>query len=415
MTTPPLSAASEYSLGFYARQPVFDAKGGVWAYSIYFRDGLASLTADGRREVATTSVLATVMGEAAGQRRIVKFAAQALVYELPLLFPRETLVVEVPEDMAADPSAMEALRRLKERGYTIAVSRFQADPKAAALHALADVLWVDALECGADRLAELVAACRAHGAVPGLMRIETGAVHQTALTLGFQLFQGHYFQEPQIVATRKLSSSQFSRFKLMQAIEQEDPDLKSLAETIRADVALSHKLFSLLNSAFFSFPHPVESVQQALALLGWQPLRTWIRLVILTDLTPPGKSSELPRAAALRGRFLEQAARSLEGGSRPRPESLSLVGMFSLLPALLDLSMPTILESLRLPDEVARGLADPAHPAAQWLALAEAFERADWPTVQTIIAALGLSPLAVAQAYSQSVQWTDALFRGVPG
>ncbi|HWR04102.1 MAG TPA: HDOD domain-containing protein [Humidesulfovibrio sp.] len=409
---PPLSA--EYSLGFYARQPVFDAKGAVWAHSIYFRDGIEAVSSEGRRSDATTSVLAALVGEGGGPRRIIKFSAQPLIYELPLLFPKETLVVEMTENLAGDMQAMEAIRKIKARGYLLAVSRFSGRPEAAPLHALADVLWVDALGCQEPELNRLAMACRAHPALPGLMRIETRAMHETARALGFQLFQGHYFQEPETIVTRKLSSSQFSRLKLLQAIEQEDPDFKSLAETIRADVALSFKLFGLLNSAFFSFPHPVESVKQALSLLGWEPLRTWIRLIILTDLTPPGKSSELPRAATLRGRFLELAGRSLGEGCHPRPENLFLVGMFSLLPALLDQPMSAILETLRLPEDVAAALTDQNHPAARWLLLAASFERADWAGVQATLVLLGLAPLAVAQAYSKALEWTDHLFRSVP-
>lgn len=414
MTDLPPSPSADYSLGFYARQPVFDAKGAVWAYSIYFRGGIEAASLEGQRSDATSSVLAALMGEGGGPRRIIKFSVQPLVYELPLLFPKETLVVETAEELAGDMQAMEAIRKLKARGYLLAVSRFSGRPEAAPLHALADVIWVDALGCTEPELHRLAAACRTHPALPGLMRIETRAMHETARTLGFQLFQGHYFQEPETVVTRRLSSSQFSRLKLLQAIEQEDPDFKSLAETIRADVALSFKLFGLLNSAFFSFPHPVESVKQALSLLGWEPLRTWIRLIILTDLTPPGKTSELPRAATLRGRFLELAGRSLGGACPTRPGNLFLLGMFSLLPALLDQPMPAILETLRLPEDVAAALADKNHQAARWLLLAAAFERADWPGVQDAIGQLGLAPLAVAQAYSKALEWTDDLFRGVP-
>jgi EAL and modified HD-GYP domain-containing signal transduction protein len=243
------------------------------------------------------------------------------------------------------------------------------------------------------------------------MRIEDRCVYERGKALGFRLFQGHYFQQPETVCTRTLSSSQFSRLKLLQAIEQADPDLRSLAETIRTDVALSYKLFGLLNSAHFSLPSPVRSVQQALALIGWEPLRTWIRLIILTDLTPAGKTSELPRSATLRGRFLELSA---QGRAAPGPEALFLVGLFSLLPAMLDQPMEQILEFLRLPAEVNAALLSREGGCAVWLTLAVAFEHADWAGVQAAITALGLEPLVVATAYAQAVEWTDTLFRSVP-
>lgn len=415
MTVPPPKDQAGYSLGFYARQPVFDPKGSTWAYSIYFRNGQHSaLPPEARADGATQNVLAALLGEGGGKRRLVKFAAESLIHELPLLLPKETLVVEVHEDLCGDPQGLDAVRKLKARGYALAVSHFSGREAAAGLHALADVLWVDALQHDRAELARLAAACQGLPGTPGLMRIEDKAVYELGKELGFKLFQGHFFQQPETVCTRKLSSSQFSRLKLLQAIEQENPDFKALAETIRADVALSYKLFGLLNSAFFSFPCQVLSVKQALSLLGWESLRTWIRLVILTDLTPAGKVSELPRSATLRGRFLELAAKSLEDPPVPRPDGLFLVGLFSLLPALLDTPMAEILACVRLPAEVAPALLEPGHPAAVWLALAVAFERADWPAVQEAIALLQLSPMAVAQAYTQALDWTDAIFRSVP-
>ena len=404
--------ATNYSLGFYARQPMFDNSGHLQGYSIYFRDGqCASVPYEGQEAGATHNVLAALLGEGGGKRMSVKFAAQSLIYELPLMFPKEALTVEVREGLFGDAQAPDSLRKIKAKGYLVAVGHFTGRPDATILHAMADVLWVDALAAKDTDLARLAESCQLFSATAGLMRIEDRCVYERGKALGFQLFQGHYFQQPETVCTRKLSSSQFSRLKLLQAIEQKEPNLRNLAETIRTDVALSYKLFGLLNSTHFSLPNPIHSVQQALALIGWEPLRTWIRLVILTDLTPTGKTSELPRSATQRGRFLELMA---QGRKHPGPEVLFLVGLFSLLPAMLDQTMEQILEYLHLPEEVSTALLGQESVCADWLALAIAFERAGWAAVQATLTRLGLAPLAVATAYSQAVEWTDALFRSVP-
>jgi EAL and modified HD-GYP domain-containing signal transduction protein len=413
MSTPQPSGPQVYNLGFYAQQPVFDRKGCVWAHSLYFRDGVPQAAAQPlSADAATSNVLAALLGETPAARRIIKFTTQSLAFELPLLLPPDTLVVEVQEDIAGDTETMERLRDLKQRGYALAVSGFSGRSAASALHALADVLWVDALARPSGQWPTLAEAATRHGAQPGLMRIETHAAHDESKSMGFALFQGNFFMQPQTVCTRRLSSNQFSRLKLLQAIERVEPDLKDVAEVIRADVALSHKLFGLLNSAFFGLPCQVQSVKQALALIGWEPLRTWIRLVILTDMTSGEKSRELPRAAALRGRFLELARAAAVTG--PDPDALFLLGMFSLLPALLDQPMAAILEAMRLPAPVEAGLLGRDAAATSWLALAQRFEQADWAGVQQSLDALRLPPLSVAQAYAQAQQWTDALFRSVP-
>lgn len=412
MTLPPSKPPVDFSLGFYARQPIFDDKGAIWAYSLYFRDGIeAAVPPETHQANATHEVLSTILGEGRGKRLVIKFPAQSLLYELPLLFPNQSLVVEVNEDLAVDVQALDALRKIKAKGYLVAVSHFSAKPEAGVLHSLADVLWVDALSASDGTLARLADSCQRFPSLHGLMRVEEPCVYERGMALGFRLFQGHYFQQPETMCTRKLSSSQFSRLKLLQTIAQEDPDFKALAETIRTDVALSYKLFGLLNSTYFSLPTIVQSVKQAMSLLGWEPLRTWIRLIILTDLTPDRKTSELPRAAALRGRFLELSA---QGRTSPTPDSLFLMGLFSLLPAMLDQPMEKILDGLHLPAEVRTALTEQQGPYAEWMELAVAFERADWARVQVALTALGLEPLPVATAYAEAVEWTDSLFRNVP-
>ncbi len=75
---------------------------------------------------------------------------------------------------------------------------------------------------------------------------------------GFTLFQGPFFKEPEILAERKLTSHQMSRFTLLRLIEAEDPDVDALAEGISADVSVSFRLLSYLNSAAFGFSQKIR-------------------------------------------------------------------------------------------------------------------------------------------------------------
>jgi len=401
-----------YGMGFFARQPIFDAQNELWGYGLFFREGLESTAACfADQDRATRQVLAAALeflgGEAA--RLCVQFTARAIQEELPLALPANRVVVDVSESVCADPEVLARLGRLKGEGYHLSVSDFSAQRECRELYALADLLWMDGLGAP-ERLLQLSGAAREFPALPAIKRVEDPARLALARELGFRLFQGYHFQQPQTVGVRKLSSNQLSRLKILQVLEQADPDIPALTETIRADVALSYRLLGFLNSAYFGFPDKVESVKQGLTLLGWNHLRTWLRLVVLTDLTPPEKTSELPRHATLRGRFLEAAARTRPGQS---PETLFLMGQFSLLPAMLDVPMEQIVGQLPLAEGVRQALLGADNVFGQWLALARGFERGDWAVVDAALEGLGLDPVAVATAYAQAVEWTDDLFRSI--
>ncbi len=405
-------ASPVYDMGFFARQPIFTASGELWGYGLLFRDRLESTAAGEQdRDEATRRVLAAALEQlsADAPRLSVQFSARGVVEELPRTLPRDLLVADVCEKTASAPGVLEHLAALKADGYAISVNSFSADPALAGLYALATILWVDGLKPRVE-VARLASAIRTLGAMPAIKRVENHEALSVARDLEFQIFQGYHFQQPQTVSVRRLSSNQLSRLKILQILELPDPDIPALAETIRSDVALSYRLLGFLNSPYFGLPSKVESVKQALTLLGWNQLRPWLRLVVLTDLTPPEKSSELPRHSALRARFLELASAGVPGAPA---QALFLMGLFSLLPAMLDVPMDQVVGQLPLSPQVREALLGHENACSAWLDLARGFERGDWEAVDLALERLGLSPVDAAVAYAQAVDWTDALFRGI--
>lgn len=402
-----------YNMGFFAKQPIFTESQGLWGYSLLFRDRLDS-TAAGTddHDEATRRVLAAALEHLSGDatRLSVQFSARGIAEDLPRALPKELIVADVCEQhMLGASGALERLRALKADGYVISVNSFSGDPACSELYPLASILWVDGLK-SRQEVERLAAAMRHMSATPAIKRVEDHEHVNTARSLGFQLFQGYHFQQPQTVGVRRLSSNQLSRLKILHVLELADPDIPSLAETIRSDVALSYRLLSFLNSPYFGLPNKVEGIKQALTLLGWNQLRPWLRLVVLTDLTPPEKSSELPRHSALRARFLELAAGGVPGAPA---QALFLMGLFSLLPAMLDVPMDQVVGQLPLSPQVREALLGRENDCSAWLALALGFERGDWDNVDKALERLKLSPVNAAVAYAQAVDWTDALFRGI--
>lgn len=401
-----------YDMGFFAKQPIFTGANELWGYSLLFRDRLES-TAVGTQDhdEATRRVLAAALEPLSGgaQRLSVQFSARGIAEDLPRALPREVVVADVCERAASAPGVLERLAALKADGYAISVNSFSADPALAGLYGLAAILWVDGLKPAVE-VARLSSDIRRLGAVPAIKRVESREAFDLARGLEFKLFQGYHFQQPQTVGVRRLSSNQLSRLKILQILELTDPDIPALAETIRSDVALSYRLLGFLNSPYFGLPSKVEGIKQALTLLGWNQLRPWLRLVVLTDLTPPEKTSELPRHSALRARFLELASAGVPGAPA---QALFLMGLFSLLPAMLDVPMNQVVDQLPLSPQVREALLGQENACSAWLHLARGFERGDWDAVDLALELLRLSPVDAALAYAQAVDWTDALFRGI--
>ena len=211
------------------------------------------------------------------------------------------------------------------------------------------------------------------------------------------------------MTARMLSSNQVLRFKLLKLIEQDDPDINSLAESIQADATISYRLLAFLNSAAFAFSQTIKSIHQAIYLLGWSKIKNWLRVVLLTDMNQSKKSDELVLLSAQRGMFLELVARDHDFWGFD-PESLHLLGIFSLLDALIGQPMTEIVTHLPLDNKMKSALCrEPNNEYLPLLRLSQCLEEARWQEAEGMVQQLNLDSAKVRMAFQKSINWAGGL------
>jgi EAL and modified HD-GYP domain-containing signal transduction protein len=401
-----------YAETFFARQPIFDAHQNLWGHELLYRHSFDAQTASfAKEDKATFDVIVNYYNQTNqldnfSGKIIINFTTQSILDESHYALAPGNSVLKVVESSVFEAPVLDALRRLKDDGYMLAVECACGRFITPGLAALADVVIVDVLsgECDLPPAAsgDFQGACLAK-------RVEDLAVLEKARKNGFNLFQGFYFEKPEIVPGRKLSSSEISRFNLLKTIEEEDPDFASLTRTIQADASITYRLLSYLNSAYFGQPVKIESIRHAIVLLGWKHLRNWLRLLILTDILPPKKTKELLHTALIRGLFLENCAKNHPDHAADA-NNLYLLGLFSLLDTMLSTPMGAILEHLPLDEGVKSALSGGKNKLSVWLELVLAFEAADWKNVERIIAALDLGQITTAKNYYDSLIASNNFF-----
>jgi len=401
-----------YADTFFARQPIFDAHQNLWGHELLFRHSYDAQTASfAKEDKATFDVIVNYYNQIHqldnfSGKVIINFTTQSILDESHYALAPGNSVLKVVESSVFDPPVVDAIRRLKADGYMLAVECACGRFTTPGLAALADIAIVDVLAGNCDL--PLAEGGDFHGAYLA-KRVEDLSVLKMAKKNGFTLFQGFYFEKPEIVPGRKLSSSEISRFNLLKTIEEEDPDFTSLTQTIQADASITYRLLSYLNSAHFGQPVKIESIRHAIVLLGWKHLRNWLRLLILTDILPPKKTKELLHTALIRGLFLENCAKDHPAHAADA-NNLYLLGLFSLLDTMLSTPMNKILEPLPLDEGVKTALSGGKSGLAVWLDLVLAFEAADWKSVERIIAELDLGQITTAKNYYDSLIASNNFF-----
>ncbi len=394
---------------FVARQPIFDANHRVYAYELLFRSGVENAFGNADPDTAAGRVIAdsaAVFGFkslTAGRKAFVNVTRQALTEGFFSLLPRELTVVELLETVEPDTEVVEACKAVKQAGYLLALDDFVDGPAYGAIVELADFIKVDFLQTTPEGRRDL--ANRYKSSICLLAeKVETKEEHQEGIDLGYELFQGYYFCQPEIISRSQIPTNKFNYLRFLHEIAHAELDFDQLEEIIKQDVSLTVKLLRLLNSAAFGYSGRVDSVKQALMALGEKPIKRWATMLALGELGED-RPQELLTTCLIRARFCELLAPLT--GMAANSDDLFLVGGLSLVDALVGRPMPEILEELAVSEQVRGALVRDDNPMARARQLAIAHERGDWLRVHDLGFDFQLAADEVSNQYREAVRWAD--------
>jgi len=395
---------------FIGRQPIFNRDGVVEAYELLYRPGKQATDSSGMidGEQATATVLANVLMHfgidqvADGKLLFINGTHDFITGNIPELLPPDQVVLEVLEDIEPNDDIMAALHRWKEMGFTIALDDFIYAPHLQPLVDLADLIKVD-ITVLPHSLAQERERLRGFSGRLLAEKIETVEEHVEAMALGFDLFQGYYYAKPATLSNKGMDANQAQALQVMrQAMESDNAG--DLEEIISRDVAIAYKLLKYINSPAFGLRSEIKSIRHALTMLGLKSVRTWASIVSLSSASS-NKPDELVKQSLVRGRFLEQLAES--SGHKEAKNDYFILGMFSLLEAMLDQPMAEAIADLSLPESVRQGLLHSDNRQGQLVQLVDAMEQGNWMRIETLTDALDLS--GASSIYLQAMFWADEL------
>jgi EAL and modified HD-GYP domain-containing signal transduction protein len=396
---------------FVARQPIFDSSGDTYAYELLYRRTGSTTMAEGvsadvmASEVLVHTFLNIGMDRmTGGHRAFLNFTREMLVRGMHQLFDPHTVVIELLETVRPDAEVIAAARGLVEAGYTLALDDFEFTAEFEPLLRIAKVIKLDVLNRSDEELRAMYARVAPYGGTILAERVETQAMRDTCHAIGYRLFQGYFFSKPETLARRDLSAAQLTILRLMNLLRDPNTTDAALEDAFRTDVSLTYKLLRTVNSASMG-GRGIESIRHAVRMVGRGELHKWLSLLLVTSVAGKGGTDgELVRVAIQRARLCETVAQ--QGRDRRSAEALFMVGLFSLLDAILKVPLGEVLHRIDLADEVRRALLARSGPYAPTLAMVEAYERGSWPVVQSECDLMGVDATMLGDLYLDAVRWT---------
>jgi EAL and modified HD-GYP domain-containing signal transduction protein len=402
--TEPVPAAAER---YVARQPILDAHGRVHGYELLFRDGRqAALRGDGdtaSRAILDDAVLFGLERYTNGLPGFVHCTVDTLTQQLVQVLPASMTVLVIPASAAPAPELIKACLELKAAGFRLALEGEAWSGRSQPLAERADYIVVDFSRLDDEARGRMRDELRQFTAAKIARKVATQEDFQQAAAAGFTLFEGDYFCQPVVVKNRKVPGNRFFHFELLRHLNRESIELKKVAELVLRDAALTYRLLRLVNSPICAIQREVTSIEMALIIIGEQAFRRIATLAILSELND-GQPQEILQMALVRARFCALAA----GQCAQDAGEQYLLGLLSLLPAMLGLPMEALTPSLPLRAEIRDALEGTVNAERALLAWLEFHEHGDWAACDTIVAVNGLNVKKLVQSYGEAVDWAKA-------
>jgi EAL and modified HD-GYP domain-containing signal transduction protein len=325
-------------------------------------------------------------------------------------FPPDYMVIEIMEDIDPTPDLIEELRNLKSQGYILAMDDLIYRPALDPILAIADMVKIDFLD-SVFTMRNFYAVC-AHIDLAKCQilaeKVENQKVYEKARDLGCQLFQGYFFAKPAAMTQKTVGVMRVNVLRLLSEVSRKEVDFDKIAEVVKQDIGLTYKILKLVNSAYFGLTKEISDIKRAVVYLGHKELKKWISFAALTDIGD-SKPPELVEMSLVRAHFCEMVSIKLK--LPQESDAFFLTGLFSLLDAMLDAKIETVLEDVKLPELAHRTLMGENNYLRDTLNLIIALEQGNWDAVTGLSETIGLAGGDMSELYADSLQWSAELHK----
>jgi EAL and modified HD-GYP domain-containing signal transduction protein len=400
-------------LSFYvARQPILDRAKNLFAYELLLRDSLDNIFPKNINEdVATAKIIEGLefnLGLESltqGSLAFINFTHDSIINGYPLLLDKDKIVVEILETAKPGKKLLAACIDLKDKGYSIALDDYEHDSTWRHFFPYVDIIKLDYSLTSEQQFQEIITALKPFPHIKLLAeKIETYAEFQHAITIGCEYYQGYFFSRPEIIKTVAFNPSQIAVVNLWSEINKAELDFKNITAIFEDDINLSFKLLRYVQSPIFKRDAAIQTIKQAIIVLGIVELKRFISLLFTAQFSI-GKPKALTIMALSRGRFCELMVNAtLPINSQP---SAFLIGLLSLIDAMVDGDIQELMDKLPLHQDMKDAIINRKGKSANFLKLCELFEKGNWENVELFCQQINVDPEQSCGLFKDALTWAE--------
>lgn len=324
--------------------------------------------------------------------------------ELQTNQPPEKIIFLLDGTIKMEDAYIQNLIRLKELGFRFGIQKIdQAEPYKPILK-ICDYIFFDMRILGQPVQTQLykdIAANYSHLSAV-YTHISDMELFNTLKGRLQGLFEGRFYRTPVTKGRHEVSALQVNQLNLINLVQDENFEFSSVTRIIERDPKITVDLLRLVNSPYYGHRYKIKSINQAVTMLGQDEARKWITTAVAKQLGVE-KPGELTRLSLVRAKFCESIAEKFH--LKEDAQSLYLLGLFSVLDAILELPMDEALKMVHVSDAITEALVEQKgeyYPVYDFLLQ---YETASWKTVCRTLILNDIKTEDVYNAYVEALCW----------
>lgn len=401
---------------FVARQPILNIHEQIVGYELLYRNKHENRFPDVDSDIATVDVLVNTFLSigidevAQGKPVFVNFSGTLLLSTVFDYIDPTKVIIEILEDVTITEEIVIRIKELKQRGFQIALDDFILSANIAEheeIFKYIDYIKIDFLVTPLLQRMEIENEIKTK--YPHIKflaeKVESRNQYEVAKHSGYTLFQGYFFEQPQVLKTTDVPPNVIQYLQILSLLREKEPDISILAKNIEQDISLTYKLLQLINFSNKRSKSKVRSIKQAVLLLGLTELRKWMYLMAMRETRLDKESDttkEIIASSLFRAKICEKFAKY---NREDNDAEFFLVGLFSLIDAILDRPLPIILQQLPFTEEIIETISGFNTTMAPYLNLSIALNKAEWSKADALADELKLPYDVVIQYFDEVTRW----------
>lgn len=390
---------------FIARQPIYDREKAVMGYELLYRNNeINEAKFCDENKASCETILNSFM-----HIGIDNIVGSALAFiNLPREFVvsdsltpmfKDQSVLEILENIEPDEATIAGIRHLKSAGYKIALDDFLYRDELIPFAELADFIKIDVNLMSEEAIKQQFNYLKPYNARIIAEKVESHEMYHFCKNLGFDYFQGFFFCHPEMLTQKSLPSNKVVILNILNRLQNPKITSDELEQILIQDITLSYKLLRYINSASFSLRREVDSIKDAIILIGIENLKDWVSLIMMSRVID-SKPTELMVTGMIRGKMCELIAQNRE------PEishQMFIIGLFSVLDALMDQPLIDLLDTVILSTPVKLALLDKSGIQGDIYKHVLQYEKCSWD--ELLSAKIDIEEYI--HSYLKAVHWAD--------